>query len=72
MQTIGVYWPGEVNRCAVCQKRLTDEFIDGDTVRGVWCTMHVSCHAIFGRGLGIGRGQKYRKQEDGRWKRVEG
>jgi cytochrome c553 len=47
-------------------------FVDGLTRYGPWANMCVSCHASSGYGLGIGRGQKYRKDETtGKFVKVE-
>jgi hypothetical protein len=46
--------------------------IDGATTMGPWALMVPESHERHGRGLGLGRGQKYVKQEDGRWLKVEG
>jgi len=34
-------------------------FIDGRTKVGMWAIMCTDCHAEYGVGLGIGRGQAY-------------
>lgn len=41
------------------QDYLANQLIDGKTRRGSWAWMCKSCHALFGVGLGTGRGQKY-------------
>jgi hypothetical protein len=53
-------------------KVITDEFIDGSTRTGSWAIMSPMSHQMHGRGLGLGRGQRYKKQEDGKWLKVEG
>jgi hypothetical protein len=53
-------WFGEKpTKCQVCNKPLKGSFIDGATVDGPWAIMDVSCWRLKGRGLGIGRGQRY-------------
>lgn len=67
------YWMGsEVTECDLCEKKITDEFVDGN-VRGLsWACMCPQCHASRGGGLGTGRGQRYERQDDGRWLKTGG
>ena len=51
---------------------IADEFVDGVTQMGPWAIMNPYNHKKYGRGIGLGRGQRYRKQLDGRWLKVEG
>jgi hypothetical protein len=67
-----IYWIGVIDRCDICNGKLLKTFVDGRTIRGPWGAMHVKCHAVFGVGLGVGRGQRYEQQENGRWLKVEG
>jgi hypothetical protein len=69
---VGLYWVGTVGRCDICNGAIKAEFIDGATTRGPWASMDPKCHRLFGRGFGPGRGQRYQRQADGRWLRVEG
>jgi len=73
MSPKGVYhlkreWIGDVP--SVCNlnpsREITDEFIDGRTIHGCWAIMHPETHANVGCGLGVGKGQMYRKVLD-RW-----
>jgi hypothetical protein len=67
------YWMGDnINQKDDFGRPITDEFIDGKTRLGPWAIMSPTTHRIQGMGLGMGRGQRYRKQEDGRWIKVEG
>jgi hypothetical protein len=67
------YWTGETpTHCAVTGITIKDCFIDGKTQLGPWAFMSPEGHAVAGVGLGTGYGQKYRKQPDGRWLKVEG
>lgn len=69
-----VYWAGEVSLCETCDTELQSTFYDAATSLGGWAIMCPSCHH-FGPGLGKvgpGAGQFYRKQPDGRWKKVAG
>lgn len=68
------YWSGPVPELDSFNRKITDEFIDG-RVRGDgrWaCFTPESWHARGYRKLGVGFGQRYRKQADGRWLKVEG
>jgi hypothetical protein len=67
-----VYWVGNVGEKDDFGNPITDTIIDGVTTYGSWALMTPECHSEYGRGLGIGRGQKYVKQADGKWLRVEG
>lgn len=66
------YWTGRVADCDDFGDPVTDTFIDGATVFGPWAIMSPKSHRANGRGLGTGRGQKYKRQDDGRWLKVEG
>jgi hypothetical protein len=47
--------------------------IDGATKQGPWANMSEASWLVNGLGrLGVGYGQKYKKQADGRWLKVEG
>ena len=65
-------WVGSVGYCNLCHNPIVECFVDGTVRNGGWATMCVECHAEYGLGLGMGRGQKYQKQEDGSWLKVEG
>jgi hypothetical protein len=62
--------------CQVSDRPIDDEFVDGATIYGPWACMHPDAHKVYGKGLGTGRGQKYRKVKvtDGslRWLKVAG
>lgn len=66
-----VYWCGEIGPHDDMGNPIGDTFIDGATGRG-WAIMSPSTHRMYGRGLGTGLGQKYERQADGRWLKVEG
>ena len=67
------YWMGDVPSLDDFEVPITDEFIDGKTVFGPWATMAPASWRANGIGsLGTGRGQRYRKQDDGKWLKVEG
>lgn len=68
-----VFWCGPAPaKCDISGRDITNEFIDGATTMGPWANMHPEAHQLYGRGLGTGKGQRYQKQADGRWKKVEG
>lgn len=67
-----VYWTGPVGTADDFGIKITDTIIDGKTTMGPWALMTPETHARMGCGLGTGRGQKYVKQADGKWLKVEG
>jgi len=48
------------------------EFVDGKTRMGPWGCLCMKCHARYGVGLGLGKGQHYTRQADGRWLKTGG
>lgn len=67
------FWCGAAPaQCDICQEAITDTFVDGKTMMGPWANMCLICHRQEGRGLGMGCGQKYQKQADGRWLKIGG
>lgn len=67
------YWNGsKIESCNLCEEPIDDCFIDGRMRRGSWAIMCLPCHALDGVGLGEGRGQLYRKQDDGKFLKVRG
>jgi hypothetical protein len=67
-----VYWMGSTASCDICKMPLGKRIIDGKTNSGLWALMDPACHRNHGRGLGVGFGQAYEKQDDGRYLKVEG
>ena len=64
-------WCGPApEKCDICGAIIVKVFIDGATRYGPWGNMCVSCHVLDGRGLGVGRGQKYELATDGVWYKV--
>ena len=52
-------------KCDLCKASIADEFIDGATVYGTaWAIMCPTCHWAYGKGLGVGKGQRYKKKGD--------
>jgi hypothetical protein len=68
-----IYWHGESpDRCIVCRQPFRNSFIDGATRAGRWGLLDLACHRVHGLGLGVGKGQLFRRQPDGRWLKTEG
>lgn len=57
--------------CQLCQQPMGDVMLDATTNIG-WAYMCQACHLKYGRGLGVGKGQQYEKQTDGRWLKTGG
>lgn len=67
-----VYWLSAVNNCEICGTPHRDKMVDGKTRMGPWALMCLPCHANNGGRLGLGIGQKYQKQPNGRWLKIKG
>jgi hypothetical protein len=65
-------WIGTVPERDDFDDPITTTFIDGRTVMGPWAIMTPRTHKMRGVGLGTGRGQRYVKEADGTWYKVEG
>jgi hypothetical protein len=67
------YWMGHISERDDFGKKIEEEFIDGKTKLGPWAIMTPATWRLKGvGGLGLGRGQRYKKTVDGRWVKVEG
>ena len=67
-----VVWTGS-KTCDFCHKEISDILIDGKTMMGPWATMCPSCHRFYGyKRFGTGIGQKYKKNSDGKFIKIEG
>jgi hypothetical protein len=67
------YWTGDVPVKDDFGMTIGIEFIDGKTRAGYWAIMTPMSWRAMGIGmLGLGRGQRYKKQNDNRWMKVEG
>jgi len=66
------YWMGSINDVDDFGKPIKDVFIDGKTNQGPWGIMSPESFRIYGVGVGQGKGQKYKKQPDGKWKKIQG
>lgn len=69
-----VYWTGQAPiHCDLCARPLGNTFVDGATKpQGRWGSLDLKCHRVHGVGIGAGKGQVFRKQDDGRWLKIEG
>lgn len=67
------YWTGSPGELDSFGKRIGKVFYDAATREGPWAIMNELSWFSHGRGkLGTGCGQKYEKQGDGRWLKIEG
>lgn len=71
---MSVYWLSGLTCCDHCNASFEklDTMYDAATVFGPWGNLCEGCFASIGKGLGIGNGQKYAKQADGKWLCIEG
>lgn len=67
------YWLGPVNAKDDFGLSIGNTIIDGKTKHGPWALMTPTSWRVHGIGkLGTGLGQKYQKQTDGKWLKIEG
>jgi hypothetical protein len=67
------YWLGSLGEKDDFDMPYKDVMIDGATRMGPWANMTEESFKVYGTGkLGLGFGQKYVKQENGKWLKVEG
>ena len=67
------FWMGEVPGFDDFGNPIEKEFVDGKTRFGPWAFMTPAAFSSNGLGrLGTGFGQRYEKQANGRWLKVEG
>ena len=78
MEKQKVYWVGDVDDCDGCQRPLKDQHSISDirSNRGSWGLFCDQCVPFWSANpydhYGLGLGQRYVKQADGRWLKVEG
>jgi hypothetical protein len=73
VNTKKVHWLGDVGEYDDFGNAIADTFYDGKTIVGRWAMMSPVSWSFYGYGqLGTGYGQKYKKQTDGSWLKVEG
>ena len=68
------YWTGDVGITDDFGSLIGDEIIDAPTKEGPWALMTPESwkqNRMYHK-LGTGYGQRYMKQEDGKWLKVEG
>ena len=66
------YWLSPVGEVDDFGNTIEDIIIDGKTKQGPWALMTPKSFEENGIKLGIGFGQKYQQQEDGKWLKIEG
>lgn len=66
------YWNGTVGDKDDFGDKIKDIIIDGKTNMGPWGLMTERSFSRHGVGLGLGKGQKYKKQSNGKWLKIEG
>jgi hypothetical protein len=70
-QSAKQYWLSQPpTKCQIRGENIVMSFIDGSTGSGSWAIMCNECHKVFGKGLGIGKGQRFVLQGDGRFLKV--
>lgn len=68
-----VFWCGSnVTHCQVTGEKLEDVMYDAMVMSGRWANIGQTAFDKYGCQLGTGLGQKYERQEDGRWLLVAG
>ncbi len=67
------YWMGIIDSIDDFGQPIAKVFYDGKTRQGPWAIMTPASWRTYGIGItGTGYGQKYEKQGDGKWLKVEG
>lgn len=67
-----VYWTAPVGGFDDFDYPISKRIIDGKTKQGPWAIMTPQSYVKHGVGLGIGLGQLYEKQRDGKWLLIKG
>lgn len=67
-----VKWLSPVRNCDLCHTSIRVTFVDGKTRGGPWALMCIACFSYHGVGLGTGHGQRYKKDGQGEFIKVEG
>jgi hypothetical protein len=60
------------SQCDLCAAKIVDTFYDAATKWGQWGNVCPKCFVQGGMTLGTGRGQEYKKQTDGTFKKTRG
>ena len=66
------YWTSPVKEKDDFGDTIIDTIIDGKTKAGPWAIMTPKSFEKNGIGIGKGLGQKYQKQENNLWLKIEG
>ena len=67
------YWLGPYpTRCEVSGARIEAVFYDAKIPGGGWAIVVPAIFETLGCRTGVGHGQRYEKQEDGRWLKTAG
>ena len=66
------YWAGDPAECDICNKPFGKLMYDARTSMGGWGNLCSRCFNRYGVGLGVGKGQRYSLQDDGRWLKTGG
>lgn len=67
------YWSGTIFSCQLCKNPLEGVMYDALVPRGArWGNLCQECFTTHGCSVGLGRGQKYLLDAEGRWYKVEG
>ncbi len=71
-QSAKQYWLSQPpSKCQIGGENIVMSFVDGSTGSGgPWAIMCNECHKVYGVGLGIGKGQRFVLQGDGRFLKV--
>ena len=66
-------WNGSPpTKCDICKKPTKDYFADARTKMGPWGILCLQCLKDHGVGIGTGKGQTYRKDENGDFIKIGG
>jgi hypothetical protein len=73
-EKLPVYYASEPEKCDLCYRSFATMQImyDAQTTLGAWANLCQTCFNRYGKGIGLGVGQRYQKQEDGRWLKTQG
>lgn len=69
-----IYWCGDVTTCNVCGRAFGNILFDAEIpgLGGIWGLICRHCFTFLNGRLGLGLGQRYDLQHDGRWLKVAG
>lgn len=69
---MAIYWTGDIGCDDDFNEPIQNVFYDAKMITGQWAIMAPSTWKRLSGRIGTGYGQKYEKQSDGRWMKVEG